>query len=136
MSKTVTLIYPFEIKELDLQFDLQVKTVMDTNNMDEFLDKIHDVGGYYGPNGYFTDDEIKQLGEIYENLCHQLEAINSFSETRRKKLQKQIKHFEKYVIRQEEDEISRYFFTDANFPMYKSLEKVDTDTYKVLYEST
>ena len=136
MSKTVILTYPFEVEELDLQFDLQIPTIMDTNNMDEFLDKVHNVGEYYGPSGYFTDDEIEQLKEIYKNLCNELEHTGSNDKKKQHKLQKKIDHFEKYCIHKEEGEISRWFFCDANFPMFKSLEKIDDNVYKVLYENT
>ncbi len=136
MNKTVTLIYPFRIKELDLKFNLQVLITMNPDNMDEFLDRVQNVGSYYGPNSYFTDTEISQLREIYENLCHQLETMNPFDKREKKLLKKQIDHFEKYLIRNEEGRISRWLFNDSNYPLFKRLEKVDKDAYKVLYYDT
>lgn len=133
-DNAVILIYPFKVAELDLKFDLQIPTIMD--NTDEFIDQIHDVGSYYGPCGTFTYDEIKQLNEIYENLCKEFEITDSNDKSKQRKLQKQIHHFEKYCICVEEDEIYRSFFTDANFPMFKRLEKVDDKLYKVLSYST
>ncbi len=144
-GKTVILIYPFEVKELDLQFDLQIPTILYTDDMDEFIEKVHDVGSYYGARSTFTDDEIKQLKEIYENLCEELENINlceklettdSNNKSKQKKLQKQIQHFKKHCINKEEGKIRRWFFTDANFPMFKKLEKIDEGVYKILSYST